>query len=87
MKKELLFAKLRKQTTATYDMPNMAINAIQYEDTYKKFVEMSIAAGCRIQPITPKDNLCEVVKNYIQKQRSLQVIFRLLLQLSRKIQI
>lgn len=62
MKKELLFSKLRKQTTATYDMPNMAINAIQYEDTYKKFVEMSIAAGCRIQPITPKDNLCEVVK-------------------------
>lgn len=38
MKKELLFAKLRKQTTATYDMPNMAINAIQYEDTYKSLL-------------------------------------------------
>jgi L-lactate dehydrogenase complex protein LldG len=54
MKKEELLDKLRKNTHVQYDMPEMNIHGIQYEDTLQQFVEMTQSVGARVIDDAPK---------------------------------
>ena len=45
MKKEDFLNKLRKNTHVQFDMPDMDIRGIQYEDTLGQFVKMTEAVG------------------------------------------
>ena len=48
MKKEDFLNKLRKNTHVQYDMPDMKIEGIQYEDTLQQFVEMTQSVGGKV---------------------------------------
>lgn len=54
MKKEEFLNKLRKNTHVQYDMPDMNIEGIHYEDTLRQFVEMTQSVGARIIDDAPK---------------------------------
>ena len=54
MKKEELLDKLRKNTHVQYDMPEMNIHGIQYEDTVQQFIEMTQSVGARVIDDAPK---------------------------------
>lgn len=63
MKKEDLLNKLRKNTHVQYDMPEMEIDAIHYEDSQQQFVEMTQSVGARIIADAPKEsNLNDLVR-------------------------
>ncbi len=63
MKKEDLLNKLRKNTHVQYDMPEMEIDAIHYEDSLQQFVEMTQSVGARIIADAPKEsNLNDLVR-------------------------
>lgn len=63
MKKEDLLNKLRKNTQVQYDMPEMEIDAIHYDDSLQQFVEMTQSVGARIIADAPKEsNLNDLVR-------------------------
>ena len=62
MKKEDLLNKLRKNTHVQYDMPDMKIEGIQYEDTLQQFVEMTKTVGGHVLEAKKGDDLNEIVR-------------------------
>ena len=54
MEKEEFLNKLRKNTHVQYDMPEMNIKGIQYEDTLRQFIEMSKSVGAQVIDDAPK---------------------------------
>ena len=62
MRKEDLLAKLRTNTHEQFDMPDMNIQGIQYEDTLQQFVEMTKAVGGHVLEAKQGDDLNEVVR-------------------------
>uniref|UniRef100_A0AB33JIT1 LUD domain-containing protein n=1 Tax=Prevotella sp. GTC17262 TaxID=3236797 RepID=A0AB33JIT1_9BACT len=62
MKKEELFAKLRSNTKEQFDMPDMNIDGIRYEDTVKQFIDMTITVGGKVVEAKKTDDLNEIVR-------------------------
>ena len=62
MKKEDFLNKLRKNTHVQYDMPDMKIEGIQYEDTIQQFVDMTKSVGGHVMEAKKGDDLNEVVR-------------------------
>lgn len=62
MNKEELFAKLRANTKEQFDMPDMNINGIRYEDTVKQFIQTTITSGGKIVEAKKTDDLNEIVR-------------------------
>ena len=62
MKKEDFLNKLRKNTHVQFDMPDMHIDGIKYEDTIQQFVEMTEHQGGKVVEAKVGDNLAEVVR-------------------------
>ena len=54
MKKEDFLNKLRKNTHVQYDMPDMKIDGIQYEDTLQQFIDMTKAVGGHVIADAPE---------------------------------
>ena len=57
MKKEDLLNKLRKNTYVQYDMPDIKIKGIQYEDTVNQFVRMVQVQGGKVIEADREDGL------------------------------
>ena len=62
MRKEDFLNKLRKNTHVQYDMPDMKIEGIQYEDTIQQFVDMTKSVGGHVMEAKKGDDLNEVVR-------------------------
>ena len=62
MKKEDFLNKLRKNTHVQYDMPDMKIDGIQYEDTLQQFIDMTKSVGGHVMEAKKGDDLNEVVR-------------------------
>lgn len=62
MKKEELFAKLRKNTHMQFDMPDMKIDALTYADPVKQFIEESGREGTKIVEATADEDLNAVIR-------------------------
>jgi len=62
MKKEDLFAKLRKNTAVQYGMPDMNINALTYEDVKKQFIDMSVAVGGNVRELNEGEDINAVIR-------------------------
>lgn len=62
MKKEDFLNKLRKNTHVQYDMPDVNIQGIQYEDTLQQFIEMTKTVGGHIMEAKKSDDFNEIVK-------------------------
>ncbi len=62
MKKEELFAKLRANTREQYDMPDMDIQGIQYDDTLQQFIEMTKTVGAHVVEAKSGDDLNAIVR-------------------------
>lgn len=62
MKKEDFLNKLRKNTHVQYDMPDMNIQGIQYEDTLQQFIEMTKTVGGHVMEAKKSDDFNEIVK-------------------------
>ena len=62
MKKEELLNKLRNNTHVQYDMPDMHIEGIRYEDTLRQFVEMTKSVGGHVIEAAEGESLDEVVR-------------------------
>lgn len=62
MKKEDLFAKLRANTHVQFDMPDMNINGIKYDDVVKQFIEMSQMVGGKVKCVSKNDDLNIIIK-------------------------
>ena len=62
MKKEDFVNKLRKNTHVQYDMPDMKIDGIQYEDTLQQFIDMTKSVGGHVMEAKKGDDLNEVVR-------------------------
>ena len=54
MKKEDFLNKLRQNTHVQYDMPDMKIDGIQYEDTLQQFIDMTKSVGGHVIADAPK---------------------------------
>jgi L-lactate dehydrogenase complex protein LldG len=62
MKKEELLNKLRKNTREQYDMPDMKIDAIKYDDAVKQFAEMTQTVGGKIIEAGKGESLNDIVR-------------------------
>ena len=62
MKKEDFLNKLRKNTHVQYDMPDMKIEGIQYEDTLQQFVEMTQSVGGHVIEAQEGEDLNDLVR-------------------------
>lgn len=62
MKKEDFLNKLRKNTHVQYDMPDMQIEGIRYEDTLLQFIEMTKSVGGHVMEAEGDGMLSEVVR-------------------------
>lgn len=63
MRKEELFEKLRANTREQYAMPDMNIEGIKYEDTYRQFVEMTETVGGKVVKARKTDDLNLLIRN------------------------
>ncbi len=62
MRKEDLFAKLRANTHEQFDMPDMNILGIQYDDTLKQFIEMTKTVGAHVIEAKEGEELNDLVR-------------------------
>lgn len=62
MKKEDFLNKLRKNTHVQYDMPDMKIEGIQYENTLQQFIEMTKSVGGHVIEAQEGEDLNDLVK-------------------------
>ena len=62
MNKEAFLNKLRKNTHVQYDMPNMTIDGIQYENTIQQFVDMTQAVGGHVLEVKTDEDLNEAIR-------------------------
>ena len=62
MKKEDFLNKLRKNTHVQYDMPDMKIDGIQYEDTLQQFIDMTKSVGGHVIEAQEGEDLNDLVK-------------------------
>lgn len=69
MKKEDLFEKLRKNTKAQFDMPDMNIQGITYEDTVAQFVKMTETVGGKVLEVRKTDDLNQFIRNLYPEAR------------------
>ncbi len=69
MKKEDLFEKLRKNTKAQFDMPDMNIQGITYEDTVAQFVKMTETVGGKVLEARKTDDLNQIIRNLYPEAR------------------
>jgi L-lactate dehydrogenase complex protein LldG len=69
MKKEDLFEKLRKNTKAQFDMPDMNIQGITYEDTVAQFVKMTETVGGTVVEARKTDDLNQIIRNLYPEAR------------------
>lgn len=69
MKKEDLFEKLRKNTKAQFDMPDMNIQGITYEDTVAQFIKMTETVGGKVLEARKTDDLNQIIRNLYPEAR------------------
>ena len=69
MKKEDLFEKLRKNTKAQFDMPDMNIKGITYEDTVAQFIKMTETVGGKVLEVRKTDDLNQIIRNLYPEAR------------------
>ncbi len=62
MKKEDFLNKVRKNTHVQYDMPEISIQGIRYEDTLRQFVDMTEAVGGHVIEAAEGENLDDLVR-------------------------
>ncbi len=62
MKKEELFEKLRRNTREQYDMPEINIKGITYDDPVKQFIQMTETSGGKVKCISAQDDVNKVIK-------------------------
>ena len=62
MKKEDFLNKLRQNTHVQYDMPDMKIEGIQYEDTLQQFIDMTKSVGGHVIEAEEGEHLNALVK-------------------------
>ncbi|HEY9551418.1 MAG TPA: LUD domain-containing protein [Prevotella sp.] len=63
MNKEELFAKLRRNTLEKVPMPDMHMDAIQYEDVFGQFVKMTETVGGKVVEARKTDDLNQLIRN------------------------
>lgn len=63
MKKEDFLNKLRQNTYVQYDMPDMKIEGIQYENTLQQFIDMTKSVGGHVMEAEEGDDMLnEIVR-------------------------
>ena len=63
MKKEDFLNKLRQNTNVQYDMPDMKIEGIQYENTLQQFIDMTKSVGGHVMEAEEGDDMLnEIVR-------------------------
>ena len=63
MKKEDFLNKLRQNTHVQYDMPDMKIESIQYENTLQQFIDMTKSVGGHVMEAEEGDDMLnEIVR-------------------------
>ncbi len=70
MKKEELLKKLRANTRAQYDMPDMTIAAITYDDPIKQFVEMTQTVGGKVMEAERSESIDDIVRRAYPEART-----------------
>ncbi|MDN5553526.1 LutC/YkgG family protein [Prevotella sp.] len=62
MNKEEFLNKLRANTTQQFDMPDMNINGIKYEDTVAQFISMTETSGGKVVNAKKDDDLNAIIR-------------------------
>ena len=62
MKKEELLNKLRANTSQQFDMPDMNIAGIKYDDTLAQFISMTEASGGKVVNAKKDDDLNVIIR-------------------------
>ena len=62
MKKEDFLNKLRKNTHVQYDMPDMKIEGIQYENTLQQFIDMTKSVGGHVIEAKEGEEINELIR-------------------------
>jgi L-lactate dehydrogenase complex protein LldG len=62
MKKEQLFAKLRANTHVQFDMPDIQMDAIQYEDTLTQFETITQSVGGKVLEVEKGADVNALIK-------------------------
>ena len=62
--KEDILKRIHANTRQQYDMPDLSLNAIVYEDKLKTFIEVLKAAGGEVYVMQPDDDLNAVIRRF-----------------------
>ena len=62
--KEDILKRIHANTRQQYDMPDLSLNAIVYEDKLKTFIEVLKAAGGEAYVMQPDDDLNAVIRRF-----------------------
>lgn len=62
--KEEILKKIRQNTKLDFDMPDINIKGIQYEDKVAAFIESSKVAGCKVSEIKDGENINQLIKSF-----------------------
>lgn len=60
--KENILSNIRNNVHATYDMPDIAIKGVQYEDTLQQFVDMTKIVGGKVRLVKPDEDINAIVR-------------------------
>lgn len=63
MNKQDFLNKLRANTREQYDMPEVNIDGIKYDDTYRQFAAMTVTVGGKIVEARKTDDLNTIIRN------------------------
>jgi len=60
--REEILSRLRKNTTETFEMPEINIDAIKYDDLVQAYIKASETSGCKVVRVGQGDDLNEIIR-------------------------
>ena len=60
--KENILSNIRNNVHDTYDMPDISIKGVQYEDTLQQFVDMTKTVGGKVRLVKPDEDINAIVR-------------------------
>lgn len=60
--KESILSNIRKNISQQFDMPDTEISGIRYDDTVKRFIEISKTVGGNVEMMNSEDDINEIIR-------------------------
>lgn len=62
--KESILSNIRKNSCADYEMPNIAVEAVRYDDSLQQFIDMTKAVGGNAHVVEAGEDINDLIRSY-----------------------